>query len=148
MICLELVPITDHVERAGPEKASGILAGGLVVYVGFTKDGSPHVIPMNYQYHVTEPAALYLHGAGHSWLIGAIASGIPLCVAVIILDGLVYSKNGYFHTVNYRSAVCYGRGSLLENVAVKANILAAIISRYFYSREANKDYAPPRSSRL
>ena len=92
----EVIPIADHAERAVPEQASAILAAGLVAYVGFAHDGLPYVIPMNYQYDPAEPATLYLHGAGHRRLMGVLASGMSVCVAVSLLDGLVYSKTRAF----------------------------------------------------
>ena len=62
----QTIEILRHAERAAPEEAAAILAAGLVAHVGFVADGLPHVIPMSYHYHQSEPDVLYLHGAACS----------------------------------------------------------------------------------
>jgi nitroimidazol reductase NimA-like FMN-containing flavoprotein (pyridoxamine 5'-phosphate oxidase superfamily)/GNAT superfamily N-acetyltransferase len=51
---------------------------------------------------------LYLHGAVANALLAAPA-GRELCVAATCLDGLVLAKSAFRHSMNYRSAMIYGR---------------------------------------
>lgn len=43
-----------------------------------------------------------------------IGSGIPICVEVTILDGLVLAKSSFESSMNYRSAVVFGKGKIVE----------------------------------
>ena len=55
---------------------------------------------------------LLLHGSTGSRLMRRIGSGIPICVEVTILDGLVLAKSSFESSMNYRSAVVFGKGKL------------------------------------
>lgn len=39
----------------------------------------------------------------------ALAKGAPACVAVTLLDGLVFARSAFHHSMNYRSVVAFGR---------------------------------------
>jgi hypothetical protein len=138
----DVVELCQVAGRAVPEEAPKILAAGLVAHVGFTHGGKTHVIPVNYQYDPAEPDLIYLHGAHDSRMLQALAEGGQACITVTIVDGLVYSKSGRFHTNNYRSVVCYGSSRLMEDPAKKASVFEGMISRYFSGRTAGRDYAP------
>ena len=98
-----------HPERESTEDAAAILAAGYVAHVGFAVEGQPYVIPMTYQFDPAEPTRLYIHGAHHSRLMAHLATGAPVCVTVTLVDGLVYSRTALYHSVNYRSVVCFAR---------------------------------------
>jgi nitroimidazol reductase NimA-like FMN-containing flavoprotein (pyridoxamine 5'-phosphate oxidase superfamily) len=130
--------IRRHPERAVPDEREAILAAGTVAHVGFVVDGQPYVLPMSY--HV-EGGRLYLHGAKASRLLRHVGTGAAVCVTVTIQDGLVYSKSAKYHSMNYRSAVCFGRGRTVEDVAEKAQLLERMTGRYFPGRTVGRDYA-------
>ncbi len=131
-----------HAERAVPEEAAEILAAGLVVQVGFAIDGQPFVIPMAYHFDPARPELIYLHGATHSRLMRQLASGAPVCLSVTLVDGLVYSRTALFHSVNYRSAVCFGRLAPEPPREERRPLLQAMVARYFPGRVAGVDYDP------
>lgn len=130
-----------HPERSAPDELDSILAAGLVAHVGLVDDRGPVVIPMIYHYDPGNPARLYLHGAPHSPLMHAASSGAALCVTVTLIDGLVYSRTALYHSVNYRSAVCFGRGYVASDDE-RLRVLEAMIPRYFPARVAGRDYEP------
>ena len=134
-----------HAERAVPEEAQAILAAGLVAHVGFVERGQPYVIPMAYHYDPTTPQTLYLHGGHASRLLRHLASGGPAAIAVTLVDGLVFSRTALYHSVNYRSVVCFAHVIRPLDVEVAARVLEAMIARYFPGRTAGRDYdaAPP-----
>jgi nitroimidazol reductase NimA-like FMN-containing flavoprotein (pyridoxamine 5'-phosphate oxidase superfamily) len=140
--------IHQHAERAVPERAKEFLATGHVAHVGFAQDGCPYVIPMLYHYAVDRPDKLYLHGGIASRLIQHLASGVPVCVTVTQLDGLVYSRDARYHSANYRSVMCFGRGALVEDDETKQGIFMAMTSRYFPGRTAGVDYAAAPKAHL
>jgi uncharacterized protein len=131
-----------HPERAADDRVAEILAAGIVAHVAFADDGQPVAIPMTYHFDPAEPARLYLHGAHHSRLMHHLASGAPVCVSVTLVDGLVYSRMALYHSVNYRSAVCFGRATATPPLARQRELLEAMIGRYFPGRTAGRDYVP------
>ncbi len=132
--------IRNHPERSIVEEAPAILAEGLVAEVGFVVDGQPFVIPMTYHYDRETPRRIYLHGAHVSRLIQYLASGGGVCVTVTLLDGLVYSRTALYHSVNYRSACCFGRAAATPDAATQERLLEGMIARYFPGRTAGRDY--------
>lgn len=138
----ERTTIRNHPERSAVEETTAILAAGLVAEVGFVVDGQPFVIPMTYHYDPATPRLLYLHGAHASRLIQYLAGGGQVCVTVTLLDGLVYSRTALYHSVNYRSAVCFARPTATPDRETRKRLLEAMIARYFPGRTAGRDYEP------
>jgi len=137
--------IVIHAERSAPSEVTQVLATGLVAHVGFAVDGQPYVIPMTYHFDPDDPTRLYLHGAHHSRLMQHLDAGEPVCVEVTIVDGLVYSRTALYHSVNYRSAVVFGRAvpaDLRPPAAAQRALLEAMIGRYYPGRIPGRDYEP------
>lgn len=89
-----------------------ILDDSLVCHVGFVdEENQPFVLPMGFA-RVNDD--LLLHGSTGSRLMRRIGSGIPICVEVTILDGLVLAKSSFESSMNYRSAVVFGKGKIVE----------------------------------
>jgi uncharacterized protein len=134
-----------HAERAVPDEAPAILAAGLVAHVAFVERGQPYVIPMAYHYDPVTPSILYLHGGHASRLLRRLASGGPAAIAVTLVDGLVFSRTALYHSLNYRSVVCFARAALPLDRHAATVALEAMIARYFPGRTAGRDYeaAPP-----
>jgi uncharacterized protein len=128
-----------HPEREVTEVAAEILAAGYVAHVGFAVDGQPYVIPMTYQFDPAEATRLYIHGAHHSRLMAHLATGAPVCVTVTLVDGLVYSRTALYHSVNYRSVVCFARAGREPDPAERERVLERMIARYFPGRTAGRD---------
>ena len=89
-----------------------IIDEALICHVGFVEDGQPFVIPT---IHARMGDALVLHGAKASRLLKHAAAGNDLCVTITILDGLVMARSVFHHSMNYRSAVLFGKGELIED---------------------------------
>ena len=140
--------VRQHPERAVPGRAQEFLASGQVAHVGFEYEGRPYVIPMLYEYSTRRPERLYLHGGPSSRILDALASGIPVCVTVTQLDGLVYSRDAKYHSANYRSVMCFGRGRIIEDEDQKRQIFEEMTLRYFPGRTAGVDYIPAPPAHL
>lgn len=97
-----------------------ILDEGFVCHVGFVADGQPYVIPTNY---ARVDDRLYLHGSSASRMLRSLSGGIPVCVTVTLVDGLVLARAAFHHSVNYRSVVALGRATLVEDPAEKMRAL-------------------------
>lgn len=90
----------------------GIIDEALYCHVAFTQDDQPIIIPT---IHARLDDTLILHGARASRMLKHIAAGHPVCVAITLLDGLVFARSVFNHSMNYRSVVIFGRGRPLED---------------------------------
>ena len=83
-----------------------VLDAGYVCHIAFTDRDRPIVIPTAYW---REGDHLYIHGSTKSRMAMALATGIPACVAITLLDGLVFARTSFNHSMNYRSVVAFGQ---------------------------------------
>ena len=97
-----------------------ILDEAFVCHVGFVADGQPFVIPTNFG-RVND--TLYLHGSAASRMLRTLSEGVPACVTVTLVDGLVLARSAFHHSVNYRSVVILGTARLVEDPAEKMEAL-------------------------
>jgi nitroimidazol reductase NimA-like FMN-containing flavoprotein (pyridoxamine 5'-phosphate oxidase superfamily) len=81
-------------------------------------------------------------------MLQELEKGIPVCVTVTMLDGLVYSRDAKYHSANYRSVMCFGRGRIFEDEQEKRIMFEEMTARYFPGRAAGRDYTPAPSSHL
>lgn len=114
-----------HPERGSYDRAlvHGVLDEALVCHVGFVMDEQPYVLPMA---HARVGETLYLHAAAGGRLGRALAGGVPLCVTVTLVDGLVLARSAFHHSMNYRSVVVLGRSRAVEGDE-KARALEALV---------------------
>jgi uncharacterized protein len=88
-----------------------ILDEGLVCHVGFNLENQPFMIPTGY---CRIANTLYLHGSVGSHFFMQMAKGIPVCISVTLLDGLVLARSVFNHSMNYRSVVAFGKTRLVD----------------------------------
>jgi nitroimidazol reductase NimA-like FMN-containing flavoprotein (pyridoxamine 5'-phosphate oxidase superfamily) len=156
----ERARLHSYAARSVLDQAPDILARGLVAHVAFVVDGQPYVIPMSYHYEAGErpsdpendPAVphgrLYVHGSVKSRLMRHLVGGAPVSVGVTLVDGLVYSRTALDHSMNYRSAVCFGRGRRLDDEEEIHAVFERMVQRYFPGRTAGTDYLHPERKYL
>ncbi|HXZ11761.1 MAG TPA: pyridoxamine 5'-phosphate oxidase family protein [Candidatus Sulfotelmatobacter sp.] len=108
-----------------------ILDEGLVCHIGFVADDQPYVIPTGYA-RVGE--TVYIHGSAASRLLRTLAGGVPVCVTVTLLDGLVLARSAFHHSMNYRSVVILGKARLVEDPAEKLQALTAFTNHIVHGR--------------
>lgn len=106
--------------RYDSETVYQILDTAFVCHVGFCADGQPYVIPTNYG---RSGDTLYLHGSAASRMLKTLSGGVPVCVTVTHVDGLVLARSAFHHSVNYRSVVILGTARLVDNPAEKMEAL-------------------------
>jgi nitroimidazol reductase NimA-like FMN-containing flavoprotein (pyridoxamine 5'-phosphate oxidase superfamily) len=105
------------------ETIHAILDEGLICHVGFVSDGQPCVIPTLY---VRIGDHIYLHGSPASRMLRTLQRGVPVSVAVTLIDGLVLARSAMHHSMNYRSVVLFGTASLVDEPGRKFEILRAL----------------------
>jgi uncharacterized protein len=101
-----------------------ILDEGLMAHVGIESEGQPYVIPMLY---ARREERIYLHGSPLSRLVRRLSEGVPMCLTVTLLDGLVLARSAFHHSLNYRSVVVLGTGRVVRDWHEKQEALRAIV---------------------
>lgn len=101
-----------------------ILDEGLYCHVGFVVDTQPYVIPT---IHARIADRLYIHGSSASRMLRTLKEGVPMCVTVTILDGLVLARSAFHHSMNYRSVVVLGTAQEVADPAEKNEALQALV---------------------
>jgi nitroimidazol reductase NimA-like FMN-containing flavoprotein (pyridoxamine 5'-phosphate oxidase superfamily) len=126
--------------RRLPQRASydesvvhAILDEALVCHVGFATDSQPYVIPTLY---ARVGDALYLHGSAASRMLRQLGGGVPVCVTVSLIDGLVLARSAFHHSMNYRSVVILGQASEVTDRDEKLLALQAIVEHVVPGRSA------------
>jgi uncharacterized protein len=117
-----------------------ILDEGFICYVGFVIDGQPFVIPTSYG---RSGDNLYVHGSAASRMLRNLDRGVPVCVTVTLLDGLVLARSIFNHSMNYRSVVVLGTATVVQDPAEKLEALHLLSEhilpgRWAESRQPNE----------
>ncbi len=122
----ERTTVRRMVKRAVYDRAviEAILDEALICHVGFVVAGQPYVIPT---IHARVGARLLLHGAAASRMLTAASGGIPLCVTVTLVDGLVLARSAFHHSMNYRSAVILGAATEIVERDAKLEAMRALV---------------------
>jgi uncharacterized protein len=108
-----------------------ILDSGMLCHVAYAIDGQPYATPTLYW---RDGSRLYWHGSSASRMLRGQETGVPVCLTVAHLDGLVMARTGFNHSANYRSVMCFGLAHLIEGEA-KVAALHAMIERYYPGRD-------------
>ena len=105
------------------EAVYGILDEAFICHVGFVVDEQPFVIPTSYG---RMGDTLYIHGSAASRMLRNLDQGIPVCVTVTLLDGLVLARSIFNHSMNYRSVVILGTAELVKDPGEKLAALRSL----------------------
>ncbi|WP_326578209.1 pyridoxamine 5'-phosphate oxidase family protein [Actinacidiphila glaucinigra] len=125
-------------ERASYDRdlVHAILDADYLCHLGFVRDGAPVVLPTLYA-RVGE--RLYVHGStGSRPLRGAGEdTGLPVCLTVTHLDGLVLARSAFNHTINYRSVVVHGVARQVTDPTERSVALDALVDHIVPGRVAD-----------
>jgi nitroimidazol reductase NimA-like FMN-containing flavoprotein (pyridoxamine 5'-phosphate oxidase superfamily) len=127
-------PATDRVrlrrkrERGSHERETidAILDEGLIAHLGIVEDGQPIVIPT---LHARDGDVVYCHGSSASRTLRALARGVPACLTVSLIDGLVLARAAMHHSANYRSAMLLGTAREVQDPAERMRGFQTIVER-------------------
>ena len=89
---------------------------------------------------------LYVHGSAASRTLRALGEGIPACVTVTLLDGIVLARSVFEHSMNYRSVVVLGTATTVTDPDEKNDVLEAFTEKLLPGRWA--DARPPTRKEL
>ncbi|MFB8249303.1 pyridoxamine 5'-phosphate oxidase family protein [Streptomyces sp. NPDC055952] len=130
---------TRSAERASYDRelVHAILDEAYVCHLGFVRDGAPVVLPTLYA-RVGE--RLYVHGSTGSRPLraaGRTEPGLPVCVTVTHVDGLVLARSAFHHSINYRSVVVHGVAHDVTDPQEKREALDALVDHVVAGRSAD-----------
>ncbi|MGH3439911.1 MAG: pyridoxamine 5'-phosphate oxidase family protein [Sciscionella sp.] len=111
-------------QRAATDRRAlhAVLDAGLICHLALTVDGAPLVLPTGYG---RDGDTLYVHGSSGARSLRD-GDDAEVCVAVTLLDGVVYSRAVFHFSVNYRSAVIHGRATRVCADAARLHALRTI----------------------
>ncbi|GAA1011008.1 hypothetical protein STXM2123_2055 [Streptomyces sp. F-3] len=119
------------------ELVHAILDEGCVCHLGYIRDGAPVVLPTLYG-RIGE--RLYVHGSTGSRplrMAGQADPGLPVCLTVTHVDGLVLARSAFHHSVNYRSVVVHGVARRVTDPQEKRAALDALVDQVVPGRSAD-----------
>jgi uncharacterized protein len=129
--------------RYDREAVYSVLDAGLVAHLGFVEEGQPFVIPT---LHARIDDQLYVHGSSASRALRRLGEGIPVCLTVTLVDGIVLARSVFEHSMNYRSVVVLGTATGVEAESEKNAALEAFTEKLLPGRWS--DARVPTSAEL
>ncbi|MGI5353997.1 pyridoxamine 5'-phosphate oxidase family protein [Streptomyces sp. CA-252508] len=114
-----------------------ILDEAYVCHLGFVRDGAPVVLPTLYG---RAGERLYVHGSTGSRplrMAGQADPGLPVCLTVTHVDGLVLARSAFHHSINYRSVVVHGIAHQVTDPEEKRTALDALVDHVVPGRSAD-----------
>jgi uncharacterized protein len=132
-------------KRAVTDRAQidAILDEAIVCHLGFVADGHPVVTPT---LHARAGDVVYVHGSAASRTLRAIGGGIDVCLTVTLIDAIVLARAAFHHSVNYRSAMVFGKAHPIAAEEDKSAALHAFTDKLVPGRWA--DVRPPTAQEL
>ncbi len=120
-------------ERGVYDRAAidAVLDAAIVAHLGFVHEGQPFVIPT---LHARVGDEVLVHGSSASRALRTAGQGIPACLTVTLLDGIVLARSVFEHSVNYRSVVVLGQATPIEDQAEKLAALEVLTERLLPGR--------------
>ncbi|RLK55459.1 hypothetical protein CLV68_4946 [Actinokineospora cianjurensis] len=143
----ELSPTPRSTIKRGANRAvtdrgalHAVLDAGLICHLATVVDGFPLVLPTGYG---RDGDTLYLHGSTGALSLRTAMSGVQVCVAVTLVDGIVYARSVFHHSMNYRSAVIHGTAVRVTDPAEKLHGLRVLTEHmapgsWEHTREPNQ----------
>jgi nitroimidazol reductase NimA-like FMN-containing flavoprotein (pyridoxamine 5'-phosphate oxidase superfamily) len=122
-------------DRASYEREAvyAVLDEGLLAHVGFMQDDRPIVVPMVYG---RDGDRLYIHGAKAARFAKLMGPGVPVCITVTLIDGLVVARSAFHCSMNYRSVVIHGTARLVTDPAEAERAVTSVTDHLLPGRWA------------
>ena len=123
------------------ELACRIIDEARICHVGFTLHEQPYVVPMSLG---RDGSRLLLHGSSVSRIMQNLAGGLPCCVTITHLDGIVLARSAFHSSMNYRSLMVFGNAVEVSEPAEKALGLNALVDHLVPGRTAELRASTPK----
>ncbi|MYM83779.1 pyridoxamine 5'-phosphate oxidase family protein [Duganella sp. FT50W] len=119
-----------------------IIDDAYLCHIAFSDGKGAHCIPTACW---REHDHLYIHGSNGSRMVKRLLES-ECCVTITHLDGLVLARSAFSHSMNYRSAMVYGRFEKVEDAGAR-QAMEAFMEKIVPGRQADvrpgsdKEYA-------
>ncbi len=113
------------------EEIFDILDKNFIGYLAYNYEGYPITIPMAYGRKGDE---IFIHGSAKNRMINSILDCQKISMTVTELKALVLAKSVFHHSMNYRSAVVFGKAITLESEMEKTEALEIITENILLGR--------------
>lgn len=110
-------------EKNDTESVNAILDAGFLCHVAFQYQGQSMIIPTAYG---RDGESLYLHGSTKNFMLNQILDGQTICISITHLDGIALAKSLFNTSVNYRSAILFGKAVLVSDEPDRMNGMKTI----------------------
>jgi uncharacterized protein len=110
-----------------------VLDAALLCHIAYVVDGQPYCTPTAFW---REGDTLFWHGSSASRMLRSTGEGVPVCLTVTHMDGLVMARSGFNHSINYRSVMAFGTAHRLDDATEKRRAMDAFVERFFPGRNA------------
>jgi uncharacterized protein len=133
-------------ERATYDVAAvyALLDASLLCHIAYVIGGEPYCTPTTFW---RRGNSVIWHGSvGSKMLKEQAAKHLDVCLTVSYLDSIVLTRGAFGHSVNYRSAMLFGRAALIEDPQEKLLESREVIDHFLPGRSAL--VVPPTPSEL
>jgi hypothetical protein len=114
--------------RYDRETLNAILDAGFVCHIGYVIERQPYVTPTAYW---REGDAVYWHGSSKSRMLLALEKAPGICLSVMHFDALVVARSGFHMSVNYRSAMLFGKPYKVADPEAKLAKMEQFVERVY-----------------
>ncbi|WP_373886620.1 pyridoxamine 5'-phosphate oxidase family protein [Duganella sp. BJB480] len=134
------IPTNAHYDTA---TLHAIIDDAYLCHIAFADDKGSHCIPTACW---REGNHLYIHGSNGSRMLKRLTES-ETCVTITHLDGLVMARSAFNHSMNYRSAMVYGRFEVVADEGERRRTMEAFMEKLAPGRQADirpgsdKEYA-------
>lgn len=102
-----------------------------ICHIAFSVDGLPMVQPINFG---RLDDTIYIHGSHQNRMTHAILNQDWVCINVMLLDSMKITRSAFHHSVNFRSAVLFGKAREITTHEEKLIALKTIINHFIPNR--------------
>lgn len=120
-----------------------MLDAALFAHIAYVVDGQPYCTPTLFW---RRDNYVIWHGSVGSRMLREQIKHVDICLTVTFLDSLVLTRTAFRHAVNYRSAMLFGRASLIEDPAEKEREAVELLENFLPGR--NELVVPPTESEM
>lgn len=127
-----------------------IIDDAYLCHIAFSDDKGSHCIPTACW---RKDGHLYIHGSNGSRMLKRLMQS-DTCVTITHVDGLVLARSAFSHSMNYRSAMIYGRFEVVADEAERRRAMELFMEKLIPGRQAevrpgnDKEYAATTIMRI
>lgn len=109
------------------DSVNAIIDEAMICHLATTANGQPLLQPTIHWRHGNQ---LYVHGSSKNGLFKALLAGSEACIGISLVDGIVFARSAFHHSLNFRSVVIYSHARLVDDADEKAHALDLLLEKF------------------